>query len=479
MDSKCARAARASPAASAAVPAAKSAFLSMVASVRTLPLKPHDRALRGAAATGRIDTGPRRVNDSHPSFHIASRPGDPASPARARQSRIPMHVRNRAALLAVALSVVLSGCGGPQGGPPAGDQAVPVTVVTLKEEPVTLVRDLAGRTSAWQVADVRPQVTGIVKERLFREGSEVQAGQPLYQLDDATYRADYGVARANLERAEATVEVAKLRAERYARLAKTGVVSAQDNDDAQAALLQARAELASTRASLDSASVQLAHARITAPITGRIGKSAVTPGALVKAAQDESLATIQQLDPMYVDVMQSSAELLDLRRDLAGQAQGAEAKLPVEIYLEDGSRYPHDGVLEFADVSVDPGTGSYLLRVRVPNPDRALLPGMYVRTRVGSGVRPNGVLAPQQGITRDPRGNATALVVGADGKVALREVKVSRTVGDRWLVDGGLAAGDKVIVEGLQKVQPGATAAATEAGAAPPQAPAAGPAAGH
>ena len=390
-----------------------------------------------------------------------------------------MHLRIRPALLFVLLSVAVTGCGGPQGGPPPGDQAVPVTVVTLAAEPVTLARDLPGRTSAWLVADVRPQVTGIVKERLFREGSEVKAGQPLYQLDDATYRADYGVAKANLERTEAAVEVARLRAERYARLAKTGVVSTQDNDDAQAALLQARADVASTRAALDAAGVQLAHARITSPIAGRIGKSAVTPGALVKAAQDEPLATVQQLDPMYVDVKQSSAELLQLRRDLAGQAQGAAASLPVEVYLEDGTRYPHDGSLEFADVSVDPGTGSYLLRVKVPNPDRALLPGMYVRARVGSGVRPDGVLVPQQGIARDPRGSATALVVGADSKVELRDVKVSRTIGDRWLVDGGLAAGDKVIVEGLQKVQPGATVAATEAGAPPPAGPAQAPAAGH
>ncbi|MFO1406858.1 MAG: efflux RND transporter periplasmic adaptor subunit [Steroidobacteraceae bacterium] len=386
-----------------------------------------------------------------------------------------MHVRpNRAALLSVSIAVAVAACGGPAGGPPPGGP-VPVTVVTLAAAPVTLARDLPGRTSAWLVADVRPQVTGIVKERLFREGSEVKAGQPLYQLDDATYRADYGVAKANLERAEASVEVARLRAERYARLAKTGVVSTQDNDDAQAALLQARADVASTRAALDSAAVQLAHARITSPIAGRIGKSAVTPGALVKAAQDEPLATVQQLDPMYVDVQQSSAELLQLRRDLAGQAQGEAASLPVEIYLEDGSRYPHDGTLEFADVSVDPGTGSSLLRVKVPNPERALLPGMYVRARVGSGVRPDAILAPQQAIARDPRGNATALVVGADGKVELRQVTVSRTIGDRWLVDSGLAGGDKVIVEGLQKVQPGAPVAATEAGAAAPS-PAAPPA---
>jgi membrane fusion protein (multidrug efflux system) len=377
--------------------------------------------------------------------------------------------RIRVALLTMAITAALSGCGKGQQAPPQGPGAMPVTVVTLRAEPVTLVRELPGRTSAFLVAEVRPQVTGIVMARLFTEGSNVKAGQVLYQLDDATYRADYGMAKAAVARSEATLEAAQLRARRTGELVKTGVVSAQDNDNAVAALRQAEAELESSRAALTAAGVVLGYARITSPISGRIGKSAVTEGALVKAAQDEPLATVQQLDPVYVDVTQSSAELLQLKREVAAGALEEHGSLPVAIVLEDGSRYPLDGHLEFSDVSVDPGTGSYLLRIRVPNPDRTLLPGMYVRALVGNGVRPQGILVPQQGIARDPHGNATALVVGKDEAVELRSVQVSRTIGDKWLVDGGLVQGDRVIVEGLQKVQPGMPVTATESG--PPAAP--------
>jgi membrane fusion protein (multidrug efflux system) len=372
-----------------------------------------------------------------------------------------------AVLLTVALTAgSVAGCNRQQGGPGQGMPPASVTVVTLHEQPVTLIRELPGRTSAFRVAEVRPQVSGIVQRQLFKEGATVKAGEALYQLDDATYRADYAVAKANVARAEATLVAARLRAERTAELVKTGVVSKQDNDNAIAALGQADADLAASRASLDAAGVQLAHARITSPITGRIGKSAVTEGALVKAEQDAPLATVQQLDPMYVDVTQSSAEFVQLRRELAAGTLEHES-LPVAILLEDGNRYGHDGTLEFSDVSVDPGTGSYLLRIRVPNPDRLLLPGMYVRALVGNGVRPRGILVPQQGIARDPRGSATALVVSKDNKVELREVTTNRTIGDKWLVDTGLAAGDRVIVEGLQKVQPGAPVVPTEAGASP------------
>ncbi len=376
--------------------------------------------------------------------------------------------RLRAALLTVTLAAAaLGGCGHGKGGPPQGPGAMPVTVVTLRAEPVTLVRELPGRTSAFLVAEVRPQVSGIVRARLFTEGAGVKAGQPLYQLDDATYRADYGVAKAALARAEATLEAARLRARRTGELVKTGVVSAQDNDNAVAALGQAEADVEASRAVLTAAGVRLGYARITSPISGRIGKSAVTEGALVKAEQDAPLATVQQLDPVYVDVTQSSAELLQLKRELAAGTLEEHASLPVAIVLEDGSRYAQEGALEFSDVSVDPGTGSYLLRIKVPNPDRTLLPGMYVRALVGNGVRPQGLLVPQQGIARDPRGNATALVVGKDGKAEIRVVQATRTIGDKWLVDGGLVAGDRVIVEGLQKVQPGMPVAATEATATP------------
>jgi len=377
-----------------------------------------------------------------------------------------MHERPKrlhVALLTVTLAAALAGCGHQKEGPQQGPGAMPVTVVTLRAEPVTLVRELPGRTSAYLVAEVRPQVSGIVKARLFSEGASVKDGQALYQLDDATYRADYDIAKAALARSEATLVAARLRARRTGELVKTGVVSAQDNDNAVAALAQAEADVQSSRAALTAAGVVLGHARITSPISGRIGKSAVTEGALVKAEQDAPLATVQQLDPVYVDVTQSSAELLQLKRELAAGTLEAHASLPVTIVLEDASRYAHDGTLEFSDVSVDPGTGSYLLRIKVPNPDRTLLPGMYVRALVGNGVRPQGLLVPQQGIARDPHGNATALVVGKDGKAEIRVVQATRTIGDKWLVDGGLVAGDRVIVEGLQKVQPGMPVAATEA----------------
>ena len=382
----------------------------------------------------------------------------------------PRPPRFRVALLtSLVAAACVSGCGRTPPGGPAGEGgapgAVPVTVVTLAEQPVSLTRELPGRTAAFRVAEVRPQVSGIIQSRLFEEGALVKAGQALYQLDDATYRADVGVARAALARADAGLEAARLRAERSARLVKTGLVSAQDNDNAVAALHQAEADVQSARAALDAAQVKLARARITAPIGGRIGKSAVTEGALVTADQDAPLATIQQLDPMYVDLTQSSAELLQLRREIADGRLEQGGKVPVVIVLEDGSRYAEAGVLAFSDVTVEPTTGTYLLRVRVPNPRNALLPGMFVRAELGSGVRPRGLLVPQPAIARDPRGNASAMVVGPDDKVEVRPVEVSRTVGDRWLVDAGLAAGDRVIVEGLQKVQPGAQVQATEASA--------------
>jgi membrane fusion protein (multidrug efflux system) len=342
-----------------------------------------------------------------------------------------------------------------------------VTVVTLKQQPVTLTRELPGRSSAYLVAEVRPQVYGIVARRLFTEGGLVKAGEPLYQLDDATYRADDASARANLARAEATLLTAQLNARRSAELVKIDAVSKQDDENATAALRQAEADVKAAQAAAERTGVVLGYARITSPISGRIGKSTVTQGALVTANQAEPLATVQQLDPIYVDLTQSSAELLELRRALAAGTLKGASHLPVAILLEDGTRYEHDGKLAFSDVTVDPSTGSYALRVIVPNPERILLPGMYVRALVGNGVRRDALLVPQQGVTRDPKGNATAMVVGAGGKVELRPIRVSRTVGDQWLVEEGLAAGDKVIVEGLQKIRPGAPVQATEAGAAP------------
>ena len=350
-----------------------------------------------------------------------------------------------------------------------------VTVVTLKSEPVTLTRELSGRVTSSLVAEVRPQVTGIVQRRLFTEGGLVKAGEALYQIDDATYRADASSARASLARAEATLEVAHLKAGRFTELAKKGVVSTQDNEGAMAVLRQAEADVGVARAAVERSNVALGHTRISAPISGRIGKSTVTQGALVTTNQDAALATVQQLDPIYIDVTQAGSELLQLRKQLAAGTMKGLKVVPVTVLLEDSSRYAHEGKLAFSEVSVDQNTGSYSLRVVVPNPDGILLPGMYVRALIGEGVRHDAVLAPQQGVARTPKGGASAMVVGKDGKVEVRNVTVSQTIGDKWLVEDGLAAGDRVIVEGLQKIQPGIPVQVTEAGAAPaaPVAPAA------
>jgi len=370
-----------------------------------------------------------------------------------------------AALLLAAL-LQLSACGGgaPPGGMPPGNFTPQVTVVTLKAQSVTLTRELPGRTNPYLVAEVRPQVSGIVKKRLFTEGALVQAGQPLYELDDAIYRAQLDSAQASLSKAQATLAAAKLAADRSRELIKTDAVSAQDNDNAIAAFGQAQADVSGAKAAVANAAVNLAYAHLVAPISGRIGKSAVTQGALVTADQTAAMATVQTLDPIYVDVNQASSEWLKLKQEIdSGRAQSGAAESPVKIVLADGRTYAHAGRLQFADVTVDPTTGDFSLRAIVPNPNGELLPGMYVRAIVDEGVLPQGVLAPQQGILRDPKGNASALVVSAQGKVEPRAVKVTRTIGDQWLIDEGLAAGDRLIVEGLQKVQPGMAVKAIEA----------------
>ncbi len=367
-------------------------------------------------------------------------------------------------LLAVSGALALSACD----GEPA-PQAMPtpeVAVVTLKDQPVRLTRELAGRTTPFLVAEVRPQVTGIIKGRLFEEGSLVKAGDALYEIDASAYRATRDSARAALAGAEAALTSSRLAANRSRELAAAKLVSAQDNERAAAAFQQAQADVAAARANLQSTEVTLGYASITAPISGRIGKSSVTQGALVTANQAQALATIQQLDPMYVDLAQSSTELLALRKELAAGTLEQANGVPVKILLEDGSPYGQDGRLEFAGVTVDPTTGSYALRVLVPNAESLLLPGMYVRAVVDMGQRPNGILVPQQGITRDAKGHAVAMVVTPEGKVEQRTVQTSHTLGDQWLVDDGLRAGDRVIVQGLQKVKPGGDAKAVEAGAA-------------
>lgn len=369
-------------------------------------------------------------------------------------------------------ALALSACSSPE-APPA--PPIPeVSVVTLSTEPVSLTRELAGRTVPFLVAEVRPQVTGIVKQRAFTEGARVEAGDPLYQIDDASYRAARDSARAALARAEASLTSTRLSANRAVELAERRLLSAQDNELAAAAYQQAQADVAAARAQLQATEVTLGYAHLVAPISGRIGKSSVTQGALVTANQAEALAIIQQLDPIYIDLAQSSSELLELRREVAAGTLEQADGVPVTILLEDGSAYAQQGRLQFADVTVDPRTGSYALRVLVPNPDGLLLPGMYVRAQVDMGQRPQGLLAPQQAITRDPKGQAVAMVVTAEGVVEARVLSASRTQGDQWLVDEGLQAGERVIVEGLQKVKPGDQVRVIEAGTvAPQQAPAA------
>jgi membrane fusion protein (multidrug efflux system) len=377
-------------------------------------------------------------------------------------------LRRTPRLLFGLLAALATGACGDDPAPPPQMPPPQVTVVTLDSETVTLTRELPGRTSAFQVAEVRPQVSGIVRGRLFTEGALVRAGQPLYQLDDAVYRAELENARAALAKAEAAVEAASLASRRADELREIDAVSEQEREDTIAALRSAEADRAAARARVERERLNLEYSRITSPIGGRIGISSVTPGALVTANQTEPLAVVQQLDPIYVDVTQSSSEWLRLKTEIdSGRVTPGDKGTPVRIVLEDGSVYPQEGRLQTTDVTVDEETGSFSLRVLVPNPDNTLRPGMYVKASLAQAHAAEAVLAPQQGVTRDPRGNATAMVVTPSGAVEMREVKVSRTIGDRWLVDEGLAAGDRVIVEGLQKVQPGVTVQAVEAGSAP------------
>lgn len=353
--------------------------------------------------------------------------------------------------------LVVTGCGrskpgaGPQGGPPE------VSVVTVQTERVPIVTELPGRTSPYLIAEVRPQVNGIIQKRLFTEGSDVKTGQVLYQIDPAPYEAAYAGAKAALSRAEANILSIRNRVERYKELVSINAISQQEYDDASAALKQAEADIEVNKAATETARINLAYTRIAAPISGRIGKSYATVGALVTASQPSPLAVIQQLDPIYVDATQSSANLLQLKSQIAaGHLKGASPdKARVKLLLEDGTRYPSEGTLKFADVTVDPTTGSYIIRMLFPNTTNVLLPGMYVRALVQEGVAEGAILAPQQGVSRDPKGNPFALIVNNEGKVEMRMISVDRAIGDKWLVTSGLASGDQLIVEGLQKVRPG------------------------
>jgi membrane fusion protein (multidrug efflux system) len=334
-----------------------------------------------------------------------------------------------------------------------------VAAVTLQPQQVELTTELPGRTSPYRVAEIRPQVNGIIQKRLFREGSDVKAGQLLYQIDPAPFQVAYDSAKASLGKAQANLPSIRLRADRNRELLVDRAVSKQDYDDAAAALEQARAEIAYWQAAVAGARINLGYTRVTAPISGRIGKSSVTDGALVTAYQAASLATIQQLDPIYVDVTQSSAELLRLKRNLENgrlSVNGANGN-KVRILLEDGTPYPLEGVLQFRDITVDSTTGSFTLRIVVPNPRHLLLPGMFVRAVVQEGIAPQSLLIPQQGVSRTPKGEPFALVVDEAGKVQQRLLSLNRAIGDQWLVSSGLSAGERVIVEGMMKVRPGAT----------------------
>jgi membrane fusion protein, multidrug efflux system len=343
---------------------------------------------------------------------------------------------------------LLAACSAHQAPPPAAPAKV--SVVTLRNEPVPITTELPGRVTAYRTADVRPQVNGIIVKRLFVEGSDVKAGQQLYQIDPAPYKAAYDSAVA----AEASSRALE---ERYKPLVEANAVSKQDYDNAVAAHLQAQA-------AVETAHINLVYTKVLSPISGRIGRSLSTEGALATANQATALATVQQLDPVYVDVTQPSTTLLRLRREAAaGLLQQDEAgRAQVRLRLEDGSDYSHLGKLEFSEVSVDQGTGSVTLRALMPNPERLLLPGMFVREEIQEGVRQGAVLAPQQGISHDQKGRPTALVVGTNNTVEPRLVETDRAVGDQWLVISGLKAGDRIVVEGLQAARPGATVVAEE-----------------
>ena len=341
-----------------------------------------------------------------------------------------------------------------QAPPPSGPPTV--GVVTLTPQTVELSNELPGRTSAHETADVRPQVNGIILKRLFVEGSLVRKGQPLYQIDPAPYRAALDAARAQLASARALVATDKVKAERYADLVKINAVSKQDYDDTLAAYRQAAAGVQQQTAAVETAAVNLGYTRVVAPISGRIGRSAVTVGGLATSGQATALATIQNFDPIYVDLVQSAPELLKLRQEIASGALGGSGQAGVAVHLEldNGVTYPLEGRLKFADVTVDPTTGSVTLRAEFPNPRGFLLPGLYVRAAIVEGVDHAAILAPQRGVSRNEKGNPSAWVVDAAGKAQPRDIVTSRTIGDQWLVTSGLAAGDRMIVEGQQSVKP-------------------------
>lgn len=360
-------------------------------------------------------------------------------------------------------AALLSGCDN-SGNQQAHAPVPQVTVHVAHNAPLSIITELPGRTSAFRVAEVRPQVSGIILKRNFVEGSDVEAGQSLYQIDPATYQAAYDSAKGDESKAEAAAAIAHLTVKRYVPLLGTQYISQQDYDQAVATARQADADVKAAKAAVESARINLAYTKVTSPITGRIGKSSVTEGALVTNGQADAMATVQQLDPIYVDVTQSSSDFMRLKQQSLQQGNDAKS---VQLVMENGQPYALKGSLQFSDVTVDESTGSITLRAIFPNPQHVLLPGMFVRARIDEGVNPNAMLVPQQGVTRTPRGDATVLLVNDRNQVETRNVVAAQAVGDQWLITSGLKAGDKVIVSGLQKVHPGVTVKAEEDTAAP------------
>ncbi|CAB3780437.1 efflux RND transporter periplasmic adaptor subunit [Pararobbsia alpina] len=370
-----------------------------------------------------------------------------------------------AAILAV---FALSACGKKEAPPPPPPPEV--GIVTVQPQPVEVIADLPGRTSAYLVAQVRARVDGIVLRRDFVEGAKVKAGQRLYQIDPAPYRAQLDSAKASLAKAQANLASQTAQAQRFKVLVEQNAVSRQDNDNAVASQAQAAADVATGKAAVQTASINLGYTDVVAPISGTIGISQVTPGAYVQASAATLMSTIQQLDPIYVDVVESTTDLLKLRRAVAnGQIQAADShSVKVTLTLEDGSTFAQPGRLEFSDVTVDQTTGTVTLRALFPNPQQILLPGMFVHAKLAQGINAKAMLVPQVGITHTPKGDPTALIVNADNKVEVRQLKTSGTRGSDWIVEGGLQPGDKVIVQGVLKAPPGATVKPVPANLPPP-----------
>lgn len=364
----------------------------------------------------------------------------------------------------IVCAALLTGCDG-QENPQQHAQAPQVSVHIVKSAPLAVTTELPGRTDAYRVAEVRPQVSGIILHRNFTEGSDVKAGESLYQIDPATYQAAYDNAKGELVKAQAAANIAHLTVKRYVPLVGTQYVSKQEYDQAVATAQQADASVVAAKAGVESARINLAYTKVTSPINGRIGKSSVTEGALVTDGQATALATVQQLDPIYVDVTQSSSDFMRLKQQTSLQKGDTSS---VELLMENGQPYPLKGTLQFSDVTVDESTGSITLRALFPNPQHMLLPGMFVRARIDEGTQPDAILVPQQGVTRSPRGDATVLVVNEKNQVESRTVVAPQAIGDRWLITEGLKNGDRVIISGLQKVRPGVTVVAIPDTAATP-----------